>query len=129
MSWLGVAMFAVAIVLMIGTGLPVYAVLLGVTALFGALGVALGAFQWQLLSALPSRVVGLLEHDLLQALALYALIGSLLNRLPLAGLMHAGGERLFARSPAAAQLSALGVGALLATLVALRNFPVTAKAQ
>jgi len=44
------------------------------------------------------------------------LIGSLLNRLPLAGLMHAGGERLFARSPAAAQLSALGVGALLAPM-------------
>jgi TRAP-type mannitol/chloroaromatic compound transport system permease large subunit len=116
MSWLGLAMFAVAIVLMIGTGLPVYAVLLGVTALFGALGVGLGAFQWQLLAALPSRVVGLLEQDLLQALALYALIGALLNRLPLAGLMHAGGERLFGRSPAAAQLSALGVGALLAPM-------------
>ena len=116
MSWLGLAMFAVAIVLMIATGLPVYAVLLGVAGVFAALGVALGAFDWHLLAAMPSRVVGLLEHDLLQALPLYALIGALLNRLPLAGLMHAAGERLFARNPASAQLSALGVGALLAPM-------------
>jgi TRAP-type mannitol/chloroaromatic compound transport system permease large subunit len=115
-SGLGLVMFAVAIVLMIATGLPVYAVLLAVASAFAALGVALGAFEWQLLLALPSRVVGLLEHDLLQALPLYALIGALLNRLPLAGLMHAAGERLVARSPASAQLSALGVGALLAPM-------------
>lgn len=116
MSGLGLVMFAVAIALMIGTGLPVYAVLLGVAAVFAALGVTLGAFEWHLLTALPSRVVGLLEHDLLQALPLYALIGALFNRLPLAGLMHSAGERLFARSPASAQLSALGVGALLAPM-------------
>ena len=116
MSSLGLVMFAVAIVLMIATGLPVYAVLLGVAAVFAAFGVALGAFEWKLLTALPSRVVGLLEHDLLQALPLYALIGALLNRLPLAGLMHAAGARVFARSAASAQLSALGVGALLAPM-------------
>ena len=72
--------------------------LLGVTSVYAAPGVALGAFDPALLTALPSRVVGLLEHELLQALPLYALIGALLNRLPLAGLMHAGGERLFGRS-------------------------------
>ena len=116
MSWLGLAMFAVAIVLMITTGLPVYAVLLGVATLFAAIGVASGTFDIALLGALPSRVVGLLEHDLLQALPLYAFIGALLNRLPLAGFMHAGGERLFARSAAAPQLAALGVGALLAPM-------------
>jgi TRAP-type mannitol/chloroaromatic compound transport system permease large subunit len=109
-------MFAVAIVVMTTTGLPVYAVLLAVATLFGALGVAGGAFDLAFLAILPARLVGLLEHDLLQALPLYAFIGALLNRLPLAGLMHAGGERLFARSPAAAQLSALGVGALLAPM-------------
>jgi TRAP-type mannitol/chloroaromatic compound transport system permease large subunit len=116
MSWLGLAMFVVAIVLMLTTGLPVYCVLLGVGTLFAAIGVAGGAFDAGFLGALPSRVVGLLEHDLLQALPLYAFIGALLNRLPLAGLMHASGERLFARSAAAAQLSALGVGALLAPM-------------
>ena len=116
MSALGLLMFAAAMLLMVLTGLPVYAVLLGVASLFAALGVALGAFDWALLSALPFRIVGLLEHDLLQALPLYAFIGALLNRLPLAGLLHRAGERLFARNAAAAELSALCVGALLAPM-------------
>ena len=116
MSALGLLMFACAMALMIVTGLPVYAVLLGVSSLFAVLGVALGAFDWALMTALPSRLIGLLEHDLLQALPLYAFIGALLNRLPLAGLLHRGGERLFARSGGAAELAALGVGALLAPM-------------
>ena len=116
MSWLGAAMFVVAMVVMVATGLPIYAVLLGTAAAFAALGVAIGAFEWPILGALPSRVVGLLEHDLLQALPLYALIGALLNRLPVAALLHAAGARLFARFGAASQLSALGVGALLAPM-------------
>ncbi|HEX4234248.1 MAG TPA: TRAP transporter large permease subunit [Caldimonas sp.] len=116
MSWIGLAMFVLAMALMIATGLPVYAVLLGIASVGAALGVALGAFEWQILGALPARIVGLLEHDLLQALPLYALIGALLNRLPIAELLHGAGERLFARSGAAAEMSALGVGALLAPM-------------
>src|SRR5438552_5969925 len=116
MSALGLAMFAIALIAMVASGLPVYAVLLGVSALFTALGVALGAFDLALLGALPNRIVGLLEHDLLQALPLYALIGALLNRLPLAELLHGAGERVYARSGAAAELSALSVGALLAPM-------------
>ena len=65
---------------------------------------------------MPQRLVGLLEHDLLQALPLYAFIGALLNRLPLAQQMQRSGMRLFGRSAAAPQLSALGVGALLAPM-------------
>ena len=116
MSALGLLMFGAALALMIVTGLPVYAVLLGVASVFAALGVALGAFDWPLLAALPVRVVGLLEHDLLQALPLYAFIGALLNQLPLATLLHRAGERLFARSAASAEVSALCVGALLAPM-------------
>lgn len=116
MSTLGLLMFGVAMLLMVLTGLPAYSVLLGVASLFATLGVALGAFDWALLSALPFRIVGLLEHDLLQALPLYAFIGALLNRLPLAALLHGAGERLFARSAASAELSALCVGALLAPM-------------
>ena len=113
---LGLLMFGAAMLLMVLTGLPAYAVLLGVASLFAALGVASGAFDWALISALPFRIVGLLEHDLLQALPLYAFIGALLNRLPLAGLLHRAGEHLFARNAASAELSALCVGALLAPM-------------
>ncbi len=116
MSWLGAAMFVVAMAAMVATGLPIYAVLLGTAAGFAALGIAIGAFDWPILGALPNRVVGLLEHDLLQALPLYALIGALLNRLPVAAQLHAAGTRFFARFGASAQLSALGVGALLAPM-------------
>jgi TRAP-type mannitol/chloroaromatic compound transport system permease large subunit len=115
-SWLGLALFALAIALMVTTGLPVYAVLLATASLGSALGLALGAFEWPILGALPARVVGLLEHDLLQALPLYALIGAMLHRLPVADLLLAAGERVFARSGAATEMAALGVGALLAPM-------------
>src|SRR5262245_45461507 len=99
-------MFAAALVAIVATGLPVYAVLLAVATVFGALGVALGVFEAALLGALPFRLVGLLEHDLLQALPLYAFIGALLNRLPLAATLHRAGCRLLARTAAAPELSA-----------------------
>jgi TRAP-type mannitol/chloroaromatic compound transport system permease large subunit len=116
MSVVGLVMFVVALVAIVATGLPVYAVLLAVSAFFAALGVAVGAFDAALLGALPFRLVGLLEHDLLQALPLYALIGALLNRLPLAATLHRAGCRLLRRTPAAPELSALGVAALLAPM-------------
>ena len=120
MSALGLTMFIAALALIVATGLPVYAVLLGVSSAFAVIGTSLGAFDWALLTALPSRLVGLLEHDLLQALPLYAFIGALLNRLPLATLLHRGGEHIFAHAlphnGASAELAALGVGALLAPM-------------
>src|SRR5215468_12014860 len=76
-------LLAVAIVLL-ATGLPAYAVLMGVSALFAAVGVLAGGIEYPLLTALPSRIIGLLETDLLQALPLFVFMGALLNRLPLA---------------------------------------------
>src|SRR5437764_13968827 len=116
MGWIGLAMFATALALIIATGLPVYAVLVGVATVFAAAGVASGGVDLALLTALPRRLVGLLEHDLLQALPLYAFIGALLNRLPLAALLHRAATRLFRASGAAPELAALGVGALLAPM-------------
>lgn len=112
----GLAMFGSALLLIVLTGLPVYAVLLAVSSLFALGGVLAGVIEPSWLGALPPRLVGLLEHDLLQALPLYAFIGALLNRLPLAQQMQRSGMRLFGRSAAAPQLSALGVGALLAPM-------------
>jgi len=109
-------MFVVAIALTVATGLPVYAVLLGTASVGAVLGIAIGAIDARPLGALPSRVVGLLEHDLLQALPLYALVGALLHRLPLASLLHRAGERVFARTGAAAEMSALSLGAMLAPM-------------
>ena len=116
MSALGLAMFALALAGIVLSGVPVYAVLLFVAAIFAAAGVAIGAVDASLLTALPFRIVGLLEHDLLQALPLYAFIGALLNRLPLAHTLHRTATHLFRRFGAAPRLSALGVAALLAPM-------------
>ncbi len=103
-------------ILMIASGLPAFIVLIGVSVLFSAIGLAAGALPYELLTALPARVIGLLENDLLQALPLYVAMGALLNRLPLADILFRAGNRLLARSAAAPLLSAIGLGALIAPM-------------
>jgi tripartite ATP-independent transporter DctM subunit len=112
----GLLMLALACGLLLGTGLPAYAVLIGAALLSAVAGVASGVMSIGLLTALPARVVGLLENDLLQALPLYVLMGSLLNRLPLADTLFRAGTAALARSPAGPLLAAVGLGALLAPM-------------
>ena len=112
----GLWMLALVAILMIATGLPAFIVLIGVSVLFAIVGIAVGALPYALLTALPSRILGLLENDLLQALPLYVLMGALLDRLPLADMLFGAGNRLFARTPAAPLLAALGLGAMLAPM-------------
>jgi tripartite ATP-independent transporter DctM subunit len=108
-------LLSVAIALL-ATGLPAYAVLMGVAVLFAAAGVAAGAIDYGLLTALPSRIIGLMETDLLQALPLYVFMGALLNRLPLADRLFRCGVALGGRSGGAPALATLGLGALLAPM-------------
>ena len=108
-------LLAVAIVLL-ATGLPAYAVLMGVSAAFAVIGVLAGGIEYPLLTALPGRIVGLLETDLLQALPLYVFMGALLNRLPLADRLFRCGVALGHRSGGAPAMATLGLGALLAPM-------------
>ncbi|MBI3451479.1 MAG: TRAP transporter large permease subunit, partial [Rhodospirillales bacterium] len=103
-------------VLVIATGLPAFVVLIGVAVIFAGFGIAAGIFSHSLITAVPGRIIGLLEHDLLQALPLYALMGALLNQLPLADIMFRAGNAAFARTRAAPLISAIGLGALLAPM-------------
>jgi tripartite ATP-independent transporter DctM subunit len=112
----GFFMLGLVAVLLIATGLPVYVVLVGVSVLFAILGVASDAFDYSLLTALPFRIIGILETDIVQALPLYVLMGALLNRLPLANILFRAGTALFARSAAAPLLAAMGLGAMLAPM-------------
>src|SRR5215469_16709777 len=116
MEWAGLPMLAAVALGLIATGLPAFVVLIGVALLFALLGLALGDLSLSILTALPLRLFGLLENDLLQALPLYVLMGALLNRLPLAESLFRAGNALFARSAAAPLLAALGLGALLAPM-------------
>jgi tripartite ATP-independent transporter DctM subunit len=112
----GFYMLACVPVLLVATGLPAFMVLILIATLFAAIGVLAGAVPYQLLQALPQRLLGLLENDLLQALPLYVLMGALLNRLPLADMLFRAGTSLFRRTAAAPLLSALGLGAMLAPM-------------
>lgn len=117
-GWAGLALLALALVLMMSTGWATYAVLLGVSTLGAALGLATGLIDFAVLGSLPGRIIGLLEHDLLQALALYALVGALLHRMELADQLY-GGLRQLLRPLAphgASALAGYGLGTLLAPM-------------
>ncbi len=118
MAWLGVLLLVLSLALMTSTGWPTYAVLMGVCGIGALAGLATGTFDVALLGSLPARVVGLLEHDLLQALVLYALVGALLNRLAIADDLYAALGKLIGRAspPAAPALAGLSLGALLAPM-------------
>src|SRR5262245_27034199 len=106
MEAVGFWMLAAVAALLIGTGLPVLLVLIGVAMATAAAGIVAGALDTSLMSALPSRIIGLLENDLLQALPLYVLMGALLDRMPLADTLFRVGVSSFRRTPAAPRLSA-----------------------
>lgn len=112
----GLFMLLAVAILMIATGLPSWIVLVGVAMLFAVGGVAFGVFPAALLTALPSRVIGLLEHDLLQALPLYVFMGALLHRLPLADTVFRVFSRALQRTPAGPPLAGLALSVLLAPM-------------
>jgi TRAP-type mannitol/chloroaromatic compound transport system permease large subunit len=116
MNTAGLWMLAALGALVVATGLPVWALLVGVAGASAALGLALGAFDAGVLSALGPRIVSLLEHDLLQAMPLYVFVGVLLQRLPLADALFDGATGLLRRTGAGRPLAALAVGTLVAPM-------------
>ena len=120
MQTAGLWMLLVLGVLVPLTGMPVWALLVGVSSVFALLGLATGAVDVAVLAALPSRLVGLLEHDLLQAMPLYVFVGVLLQRVAVADALFDSLSHLAPpwarRGPAADALAGLGVGALLAPM-------------
>ena len=112
MPWLGLSLFLLVGLGVVFTGVPAAVVLL-VAACFGAFAGAIsGDVPVHLLGALPERLINLLENDLLQAIPLYVLMGTLINRLPLADALY----RCFLAilpGPAAPVVSGIALGALL----------------
>lgn len=113
MSGFGIVLLLMVVAGLVLTGLPAVAVLVGVATFGAAVGVASGAFPVELLSALPARIINLLENDLLQALPLYVLMGLTLNRLPIAESLFRTSVALLGRRPSAPLVSGIALGALL----------------
>jgi len=112
----GLWMLLVLAVLIITTGLPVWALLIGTATAFAAFGWLVGLIDLPVLSAISGRTLGLLENDLLQALPLYVFVGILLQRLTLADSLFSALARLFHWTGAGTSLAAFGVGALVAPM-------------
>ena len=113
MAWFGLLLLALVALGIISTGLPAVVVLIAVASLGATLGVLTGAVPLSLLSALPGRLINLLENDLLQALPLYVPMGLLLDRLPVADALYRTSLALLPRGPSAPLVSGMVLGALL----------------
>jgi tripartite ATP-independent transporter DctM subunit len=113
MPWLGLVLLLLVGLGILFTGLPAAIVLIGVASAGAAFSVLSGAIPLALLSALPGRLVNLLENDLLQALPLYVLMGLLLDRLPVAEALYRTSLAILPRGPAAQLISGTWLGALL----------------
>ncbi len=111
MSFVGLLLLVAAAVTLVVTGLPAFVVLIG-AALIGGLVAIAGGLPIAVFAALPSRLVGLLENDLIQAIPLYVVMGALIDRLPIAGAIF---RTLAAVVPGRgrAMVAGLGLGALM----------------
>lgn len=112
----GIWMLAMLAALIIGTGLPVWLLLLGTATVFSVAGLMVGAFDFGVLNAIGSRTLHLLESDILQALPLFVFIGVLLQRLAVAEALFLSLSSLFRRTGAGSSIAALGVGTLIAPM-------------
>lgn len=113
MAWFGIALLLMVGAGIVSTGLPA-AVVLMMLASFGAcVGVAAGAIDLATLWALPTRLINLLESDVLQALPLYVTMGLLLDRLPVADALYRATQSLAPRKPRAPLVSGMLLGVLL----------------
>jgi TRAP-type mannitol/chloroaromatic compound transport system permease large subunit len=113
MGFLGLGLIALVGITLILTGLPSYAVLIFAAVIGVAAAVLTGSVPLALLSALPTRLINLLESDLLQALPLYVLIGVLLNRMTVGPAIFKTILWLLPRRSGAPVAAGLGLGALL----------------
>lgn len=110
---LGLAMFGAVFVLLM-LGFPVAFTLLGTAVVFAFLGDLFRVFDLRLLSALPLRLLGLMEDDLLQAIPLFLYLGVILQRTTLAADLLTGLGRLFGRRAGGLGVATIIVSVLLA---------------
>jgi tripartite ATP-independent transporter DctM subunit len=112
---IGLAMF-VSVFALLMFGFPVAFTLVGTAVGMAALGWLVGLFDFHLLSALPLRITGLMENDLLQAVPLFLYLGVMLERTTLAADLLRGMSGLFGKRAGGIGVASFIVGALFAPL-------------
>ncbi|MEO1636530.1 MAG: TRAP transporter large permease subunit [Cyanobacteria bacterium J06631_9] len=112
-DWLGPAMFVGALALL-SIGYPVAFSLGGVAILFSIIGIALGVFDPIFLSAMPSRIFGIMNNFTLLAIPYFIFMGAMLEKSGIAeDLLETMGS-LFGRIRGGLAVAVVVVGALLA---------------
>ncbi|BDA39554.1 TRAP transporter large permease [Candidatus Atelocyanobacterium thalassae] len=110
---LGPLMFAVALVLL-SLGYPVAFSLGGVSIIFACIGVSLDIFNPVFLSALPSRIFGIMGNYTLLAIPYFIFLGSMLEKTGIAEKLLLTMGILFGKLRGGLALAVVIVGALLA---------------
>ena len=112
---MGLAMF-VGVFALLMFGFPVAFTLVGTAVAMAALGWLVGLFDFHLLSALPLRITGLMENDLLQAVPLFLYLGVVLERTTLAADLLEGMSGLFGKRAGGIGVASFIIGALFAPM-------------
>jgi tripartite ATP-independent transporter DctM subunit len=110
---LAVAM-VIAVCALLLVGYPVALTLAGVSLIFAALGAATDTMNPALLGALPQRIFGIMDNDVLLAIPLFIFMGVMLERSHVAEELLETMGRLFGAVPGGLGLSVVLVGVLLA---------------
>ena len=95
-------------------GYPVALTLAGVSLAFAALGAAFGAMDLSLLGALPQRIFGIMNNDVLLAIPLFIFMGVMMERSRIAEELLETMGRLFGALPGGLGIAVTLVGVLLA---------------
>ena len=112
---MGLAMF-VSVFALLMFGFPVAFTLVGTAIGMATLGWLASLFDFHLLSALPLRIIGLMENDLLQAVPLFLYLGVILERTTLAADLLKGMSALFGKRAGGIGVASFIIGALFAPL-------------
>lgn len=96
------------------SGYPVAFVLAGISLLVALLGSELGIFDMAYIEALPSRIYGVMNNDLLISVPLFIFMGVMLERSKIAEELLTTMGRLFGNIHSGLGISVMIVGALLA---------------
>lgn len=124
-EWLGPAMFVLAF-LLIFSGYPVAFALGGTSLIFAGLGVSFGFFDWNLLSAMPQRVFGIMSNYVLLAVPFFIFMGTMLEKAKLAEDLLKTIGQLFGPLRGGLALAVVFVGTLLAAATGVVGASVVA---
>ena len=104
----------VAVCAVLLVGYPVALTLGGMSLIFAALGAAAGVMDLSLLGALPERIFGIMNNEVLLAIPLFVFMGVMLERSHIAEELLETMGRLFGSLPGGLGIAVIIVGVLLA---------------